>query len=117
LLSLIGAGPDPLHFLHDGVEIEARRLLTNGKVFELSIHFAARACIGTWTNTRSTIHLLYSIDSSPRSKGSARKLKSLGTRRFVNWPCQTPIPLFVCSRKTVFHSLTRMATSCPSSFQ
>src|SRR5215510_2107402 len=85
----------PCYCVGDNFRITSSRLKLAGlcrigNSLKLDSHCATTACDGTTTKARSAIHLSYNIDSSPRSNGSARRLKSFGMRRLVNSPDQTP---------------------------
>ncbi len=88
-----------------------------GNSWKLDSQFATIACDGTTTKARAKYQDSYSIDSSPRSNGSALRLNSLGTRSVVNSSRQTPMPVLSCALNTTFQSWKRTATSSPSSFQ
>src|SRR4029453_13290337 len=86
-----------------------------GNSLKLDNHCATTACDGTMRNARSAIHLPYSNDSVPLSKGSVRRLYMLGARRLVNFRFHTLSPVCSCSLNATFQEPERMASRSPSS--
>src|SRR5262245_26617789 len=92
-------------------------LARGGNSLKLSSHFIRNGGAAYCRKMFSTNQSLYLKLSSPRSKGSARRSKNLGTRIGDKGSRQTSKPLLRCSANTTLYLPMRIAIQSPSSLQ